>query len=299
WSTDWRTSSSSSRMPQRATKTSSGCTRASRSPNAARTGSASCRIASSCTAEHISPPVAQKSSCGRRSTPRSSTRSPTSTASTTRSCTSWGGHEHSGIRPRRRGGADLGASGAVGARRLGRPGEPHELRGARLPHLLRLLAGEGHPPHARRPPRRACHRRHRPAGDDGSACPGDARVRTVGDRAEGPAVTAAPLHLSLAIIEGRHLLGLVDEFIALLDGPRDPADGGLNRLAPDPYPDDAEASAEYRRSTRDDLFDQRLADALDVRTTLEDFDGTLGDAQDVMLSRTVTIQPDRVNGWLR
>lgn len=112
-------------------------------------------------------------------------------------------------------------------------------------------------------------------------------------------MTAAPLHLSLAIIEGRHLLGLVDEFIALLDGPRDPADGGLNRLAPDPYPDDAESSAEYRRSTRDDLFDQRLADALDVRTTLEDFDGTLGDAQDVMLSRTVTIQPDRVNGWLR
>ncbi|WP_193598819.1 DUF2017 family protein [Microbacterium sp. YJN-G] len=128
-------------------------------------------------------------------------------------------------------------------------------------------------------------------------------------------MTASPLLLALAIVEGHHLLGLVDEFIALLDGPRDAGDAALNRLAPDPYPDDAEAARDYRRATRDDLFDQRLADALEVRTTLEIFehdtiehdaesvDAESGDAEsseaDPLATRPISIDPAHLDAWLR
>jgi hypothetical protein len=112
------------------------------------------------------------------------------------------------------------------------------------------------------------------------------------------------LNMSFAPIEGRHLLGIVDEFIALLDGPRDDADPALDRLSPAAYPDDAEASAEFRRSTRDDGFDQRLADALEVRTRLDRFeergDTDLDDATDPNdTGETLSIGSETLDSWLR
>lgn len=102
------------------------------------------------------------------------------------------------------------------------------------------------------------------------------------------------LQMPLAPMEGRHLLAIVDEFILLLDGPRDDDDDALERLSPAAYPDDPEASDEFRRSTRDDGFDQRLADALEVRTGLERFEGE-GGARAAVLE----ISTDVLDAWLR
>lgn len=111
-------------------------------------------------------------------------------------------------------------------------------------------------------------------------------------------MTDRKLNLTFTEIEGRHLLGIVDEFIALLDGPRDAGDDALRRLAPNPYPGDAEAAEEYRRGTRDDLFDQRLSDALSVRTALEGFESS-GAEDAASASRTVRLSLADVDLWLR
>jgi len=102
------------------------------------------------------------------------------------------------------------------------------------------------------------------------------------------------LQMALAPIEGRHLLAIVDEYISLLDGPRDDVDPALDRLAPPAYPDDAEAAAEFRRSTREDGFDQRLADALEVRTGLEHFEDERGERGTLL-----EISTDVLDAWLR
>jgi len=100
--------------------------------------------------------------------------------------------------------------------------------------------------------------------------------------------------MTLASIEGRHLLAVVDEYITLLDGPRDEPDPALERLSPVAYPDDAAAAAEFRRSTREDGFDQRLADALEVRTGLESFEVERGEPATVL-----EIGTDVLDAWLR
>jgi hypothetical protein len=100
--------------------------------------------------------------------------------------------------------------------------------------------------------------------------------------------------MTLAPIEGRHLLAVVDEYITLLDGPRVEPDPALERLSPAAYPDDAAASAEFRLSTREDGFDQRLADALEVRTGLELFEDDPGEVAALLEIRT-----DVLDAWLR
>jgi len=81
------------------------------------------------------------------------------------------------------------------------------------------------------------------------------------------------LTVTLAWVEGRNLLHLVDEFASLLDAPRPGADPALRRLTPPAYPGDPEATAEFRRSTSGELLDRRRKDAARVRTDLVDFDG--------------------------
>jgi hypothetical protein len=109
-------------------------------------------------------------------------------------------------------------------------------------------------------------------------------------------VSGAPLSIDFAEVEGRHLLAIVDEYVALLDGPRDARDAGVNRLAPDPYPDDRDAADEYRISTREDLLDARLAEALSVRTALEGFERPVGED---LMTRTIDISPTDLDPWLR
>lgn len=69
------------------------------------------------------------------------------------------------------------------------------------------------------------------------------------------------------------------------DGEDDPA---LRRLFPDAYPDDPQASAEFRRFTAAGQRRERLGEILDVRVDL-----------DVLSTRPLKMQPERVEYWLR
>lgn len=108
-------------------------------------------------------------------------------------------------------------------------------------------------------------------------------------------MSGGALNVAFAEIEGRHLLAVVDEFITLLDGPRDGDDDALNRLTPNPYPNDRDAAGEYRRSTREELLDQRLVDALAVRTALDCFEAE----QTADVTTAVTVPRSELDAWLR
>lgn len=108
-------------------------------------------------------------------------------------------------------------------------------------------------------------------------------------------MTGPVLHVAFAAVEGQYLLAVVDEFILLLEGPRNAHDSALDRLTPDPYPDDREASAEYRSGTREDLLDQRLVDARAVRTALEDFEP----GRAVETPSGVEVPREELDAWLR
>lgn len=110
---------------------------------------------------------------------------------------------------------------------------------------------------------------------------------------------SAPLVFSLATIEGHHLARIIDDFIELV-GTKDAADPAIARLTPDPYPEDAAASAEFGIATRDDLLDRRLLDARTMRSSLTAFDGddelTVAEAQAV---RDITVRPGDIDAWMR
>lgn len=104
-----------------------------------------------------------------------------------------------------------------------------------------------------------------------------------------------------ALLEGVHLAQLVDEFCELIEGSRDASDPAVERLTPDVYPDDAEASRSFAESTRGELLDRRLADAAVVRSALEPFDSeddSLND-DDVLVPRDVLIPATELDSWLR
>ena len=72
--------------------------------------------------------------------------------------------------------------------------------------------------------------------------------------------------LTLTRVEAAHLTNLVGQFQELVTEPvGDPA---LERLTPDVYPDDAEASSEFRQVTRADLLGRRAHDAATVSNDL-------------------------------
>jgi hypothetical protein len=119
----------------------------------------------------------------------------------------------------------------------------------------------------------------------------------VGDRSEGTAVTEASIALSLAHLEGEHLLSLMNELQELIssdagDASTDPA---LQRLAPTVYPEDAEASAAFASATREELLDRRSADAALVSRALGAFEG-LSDRDG---DRDVVIPVSDIDAWVR
>ncbi|KDA05516.1 hypothetical protein DC31_13500 [Microbacterium sp. CH12i] len=110
------------------------------------------------------------------------------------------------------------------------------------------------------------------------------------------------INLSLAVVEGMHLAGLVDEFMSMLNDSAETPDRGIERLTPTAYPDDAEASAEFSAATRGDLLDRRTADAAVVRQGLMPFLHTAGEdlvGDEVLEPRDVTIAVADVDAWLR
>ncbi|MFC4139272.1 MULTISPECIES: DUF2017 family protein [unclassified Microbacterium] len=106
--------------------------------------------------------------------------------------------------------------------------------------------------------------------------------------------------LPLAVIEGQHLIALIDEFLLLVDAPERDADAALRRLTPMAYPDDEEASQEYAALTRADLLDRRAEEAALVRADLAAFDREEGlNRRDAMRPRDALITGDHLDAWLR
>lgn len=89
-------------------------------------------------------------------------------------------------------------------------------------------------------------------------------------------MSVSEIIMTLSRIEARTLADVVAQFSELLESPsredagtgariRDPA---LVRLTPDAYPDDPEASADFRSATTADLLERRQNDALRVLADL-------------------------------
>lgn len=106
--------------------------------------------------------------------------------------------------------------------------------------------------------------------------------------------------LSVAVMEGVHLARLVDDFRDLL-AERADDDPAVRRLTPSAYPDDSEAAKAFSESTRDDLLDRRLAEALTVRTALAPFDIDVEplSEEDAMAPRDLVIAEVDLDAWLR
>lgn len=115
-------------------------------------------------------------------------------------------------------------------------------------------------------------------------------------------MTEHTLLFPLAVVEGIHLSELIDQLTSILTDIDTSSDPAIERLAPEAYPDDAEASAEFSHATRADLFDRRHADAISVRHTLkpllitapEDLVGDEG-----LEERDVLIPTQDLDAWLR
>lgn len=112
---------------------------------------------------------------------------------------------------------------------------------------------------------------------------------------------SASTSLIVTRLEVVHLTDLVDQFADLVAESSE-SDPAIDRLTPDPYPDDAEAGAQFRDAARDDLLARRGADAAavlgDLRTALgrtpPDTSGT--DADDIV---EIVLDADDVGAWLR
>lgn len=112
----------------------------------------------------------------------------------------------------------------------------------------------------------------------------------------------ANVRLPLAIVEGIHLAGLVEEFTTMLEASADEPDHSIERLTPDVYPDDAEASAEFAAATHDDLLDRRASEAAVVRRGLQPFLVTAADElveDEALAPRDVLIPMKEIDAWLR
>lgn len=106
--------------------------------------------------------------------------------------------------------------------------------------------------------------------------------------------------LPLAVIEGQHLIELLDQFLLLVDAPERDADAALRRLTPSAYPDDDKASADYAALTRGDLLDRRSTEAALVRADLAAFEADGGlSRRDAMRPRDAIIPGDHLDAWLR
>ncbi|ALD12520.1 DUF2017 family protein [Clavibacter capsici] len=91
------------------------------------------------------------------------------------------------------------------------------------------------------------------------------------------------------------LRGILDEGTAT-DGAASSAPSPVaERLLPDAYPDDAEASAEFRRFTASDLTEAKAANATTVEATLAEADARQAGRRGLL----VVLDPPGAQAWLR
>lgn len=114
-------------------------------------------------------------------------------------------------------------------------------------------------------------------------------------------MTSDRITVTISAIEEHHLAMLLDDFIELIGESRNGEDPAVDRLTPNPYPDDPDAAADFAGSTRKDLLDRRLADARRMRAALEDVSAPtagLTDA-DAVRTRDLSITLGDLESWLR
>jgi len=110
---------------------------------------------------------------------------------------------------------------------------------------------------------------------------------------------SAAVIVRLAGVEAQNLIALADELIEVVDAPTAAGDPGVARLTPDPYPDDEEASEEFRQTTRATLIDRRRSDALTLRRSLEPV-ADLADAEgEPLREHRVPLEDEQVDAWMR
>lgn len=109
------------------------------------------------------------------------------------------------------------------------------------------------------------------------------------------------VRVRMARVEASQLAQLVDDFRELVGSDRDADDPALQRLAPDPYPDDADASIAFRGATRDELFDRRALDADVVRASLSDLRADIATMSqtEAFTEHELAVDAADVDAWLR
>lgn len=105
--------------------------------------------------------------------------------------------------------------------------------------------------------------------------------------------------LEVSGLEALHLAGIVGQFRDLVvDAGRDD-DPAVLRLLPDAYPDDDEASREFRRLTGADMLERRAEDTRTVLATLGMDGGELDPASDPDTTITVALGETEARAWMR
>lgn len=112
--------------------------------------------------------------------------------------------------------------------------------------------------------------------------------------------------LEISRMEAGYLAGLVTQFVELLDATNTDAAGpdpAVARLFPDAYPDDPDASREFRQITESDLLARRDADARTLLASLETHgplpEPDAADDDDLTDMLTVALGPAALQSWLR
>ncbi len=112
---------------------------------------------------------------------------------------------------------------------------------------------------------------------------------------------SAVIRIQMVMVEGAQLERLVSDFIDLVGSERDDTDPAIARLAPDVYPDDADASRAFAAATRQDLLDRRAVDAETVRIALSGFQADLQSLSEAeaLATHEITVPAADVDAWMR
>lgn len=120
-------------------------------------------------------------------------------------------------------------------------------------------------------------------------------------------MTARVVLMEMTVTEAAHLTGLCEQFSDMVDDARSesgaPGDDAIARLVPDAYPDDHEASQEFRELTGSGLLERRHTDVESVLATLLrdgkalSVDSLADDADTEVFPLTLSI--DQAGEWMR
>ena len=113
-------------------------------------------------------------------------------------------------------------------------------------------------------------------------------------------MSESTIMLTLARVEAHALADLVAQFTSLVSESGGSEDAALARLTPSAYPDDAEASEEFRHATAADLLARREADGLHVLEDLAPSFATESDTaapEDDLID--IVLDSDRGWAWMR